>query len=179
MAVLDKHAPPRCTSATVSQAFSGLHPSPSSVASLFCTHHPRDSTGPDAVTVAAVTAVMHLGGLTRHVWGQGPVVVAQYLAVCEAAMSSAALLCPGGVSVALLALFTGPLALLFLALRQVPARIKEGDITYEAAPLPSISEMLDKMKKGSGILGKLVIAHAYWTSSREFGSWAGAPKDAL
>lgn len=103
-------------------------------------------------------------------------VIVQYLAVCESAMASAALLCPGGISIAILALFTGPFALLFLAFRRVPTRIKEGDISYEAAPLPSFSEMFNQMKKGSGIFGKLVIAHAYWTSSRDYGSWTGMLK---
>ena len=107
---------------------------------------------------------------TSTAW-EGPVLLAQYLSVCEKSIAAASLFCPAGITLGLVTLLIGPVAFLILAARKISRHVKDGSMTFSYNERPSWTGLKSAVSKGRGLFGKLLLAHAYWQETQERGSW--------
>jgi len=107
---------------------------------------------------------------TSTAW-EGPVFLAQYLAVSEKSIAAASLFCPSGITLGLITLLLGPVAFLILAARKISRHIKDGRMAFNYNATPSWTGLKRAVSKGRGLFGKLLLAHAYWQETQERGSW--------
>ena len=109
---------------------------------------------------------------------EGPVVLVQYLALCDKSISAASLLCPAGISLGVLVLLMGPIAFLVLAARYIRGGMRDGDLHFEASPSPSLKVFRRKISAAKGLVGKAVTAHAYFGASFARGEWKDSKSQA-
>lgn len=154
---------------------------------------------PPATTMATCGLILVLVSVARNVAGvfivrcfhlvelpvslsfpswEGPVVLVQYLALCDSAMSAASLLCPAGISVGVLVMLLGPISFLVLVARYIPRDIRAGALEFEKSPPPSLKELRKKVSAAKGLVGKVVTAHAYLSASLTRGQWKASPSQA-
>ena len=154
---------------------------------------------PQATTMVTCGVSLMLVSCSRHVAGlivvrsfrlddlpamllfpcwEGPVVLVQYLALCDSAMSAASLLCPAGISLGVLVLMLGPISFLVLAARYIRGHMRDSTLEFEVSPAPSLKEFRGKISAVKGLVGKLVTAHAYFGSSLSRGQWKASRSQA-
>ena len=72
---------------------------------------------------------------------QGPLFLAEYLALCDSAIEAASLLCPAGIAVGVFVLLLFPVSFLMIAALCVNGHLRKGGLVYEENPKPSFSEL--------------------------------------
>lgn len=73
---------------------------------------------------------------------QGPIFLAQYLALCDSAIEATTLVCPAGIAIGVVVLLLCPVSFLMMATLYVRRGVRTGALVYEENPnLPSFSEL--------------------------------------
>jgi hypothetical protein len=89
--------------------------------------------------------IVHFEGHTRPYIAmlccQGPVFLAQYLALCDSAIEAASLLCPTGIALGIIVIFLCPIGFLILATVYVRHHLRTRSLVYEQNSRPSFSEL--------------------------------------
>jgi len=82
---------------------------------------------------------------------QGPVFLAEYLALCDSAIEAASLLCPTGIALGIIVIFLCPIGFLMIAAVYVRHHLRTESLVYEQNSRPSFSELKVWMKNSARV----------------------------
>jgi len=102
---------------------------------------------------------------------EGPIFLAEYMAICDTVMSSIATQCNQGLAFGMSVLILCPMLFLGIAWLKIRRHLKRGGLAYTKNSMPNLRTLYSEVKGTPGFIGKIVNARAIWNSYQERGEW--------
>jgi hypothetical protein len=120
-----------------------------------------------------------MGALEFPVW-EGPLLIVHWFGACESLSHTLGRPCPTWFGIAAVFIIVGPLAFLVFSVFRVGQHLRSGNIVWEPSQPITWSETRVKMAEVKetgykGILAKISIANAWYSSKRHKGEWVKSP----